>query len=140
MRDSDTIKHLNMYNNGKAIRNRDGTAVGRQFTMGDRAGDTKITGATGRIVPDGRWFGNKRVDEFHEEMSEKVADPYSFVLKRKKLPMGLLSRMLHHSLPMVAPHPSALICLRWNRLSTPLDPKAEGNAVKLDQLLIGHTD
>mmetsp|Transcript_22985 Transcript_22985/g.30408 ORF Transcript_22985/g.30408 Transcript_22985/m.30408 type:complete len:118 (+) Transcript_22985:20-373(+) len=88
MRDSDTIKHLNMYNNGKAIRNRDGTAVGRQFTMGDRAGDTKITGATGRIVPDGRWFGNKRVDEFHEEMSEKVADPYSVVLKRKKFPMG----------------------------------------------------
>uniref|UniRef100_A0A7S4SMI4 Nucleolar GTP-binding protein 2 N-terminal domain-containing protein n=1 Tax=Ditylum brightwellii TaxID=49249 RepID=A0A7S4SMI4_9STRA len=78
MRDSDTIKHLNMYNNGKAIRNRDGTAVGRQFTMGDRAGDTKITGVMGRIALDGCWFGNTGVvgitdlDKFCEEMSEKV--------------------------------------------------------------------
>ena len=52
--------------------------------------------ATGRIAPDRRWFGNTRVvgatelDKFREEMSDKVADPYSVVLKRKKLPMGLL--------------------------------------------------
>ena len=52
--------------------------------------------ATGRIAPDRRWFGNTRVvgqtelDKFREEMTSKVADPYSVVLKRKKLPMGLL--------------------------------------------------
>ena len=52
--------------------------------------------ATGRIAPDRRWFGNTRVvgqtelDKFREEMSDKVADPYSVVLKRRKLPMGLL--------------------------------------------------
>lgn len=52
--------------------------------------------ATGRIQPDRRWFGNTRVvgqtelDKFREEMTSKVADPYSVVLKRKKLPMGLL--------------------------------------------------
>ncbi len=32
-----------MYNNGKAIRNKEGTIVGGQFMMRDRAGDTKIT-------------------------------------------------------------------------------------------------
>lgn len=96
MRSADTIKRLKMYNNGKAIRNKEGTIVGGQFMMGDRAGDTKITAATGRIAPDRRWFGNTRVvghtelDKFREEMTSKVADPYSVVLKRKKLPMGLL--------------------------------------------------
>jgi len=83
-----------MCNYGKAIQNKEGIAVGRQFTMGDRAVDTKIAGATGRIAPDGCRFINTRVvgitdlDKFREEMSEKVADPYSVVLKRKKLPMG----------------------------------------------------
>jgi len=96
MRSSETIKRLKMYSNGKAIRNKEGKVVGGQFMMSDRAGDTKITAATGRIAPDRRWFGNTRVvgstelDRFREEMTEKVADPYSVVLKRKKLPMGLL--------------------------------------------------
>jgi nuclear GTP-binding protein len=96
MRSSDTIKRLKMYNNGKAIRNKEGTIVGGQFMMRDRAGDTEITAATGRIQPDRRWFGNTRVvgqtelDKFRDEMTSKVADPYSVVLKRKKLPMGLL--------------------------------------------------
>lgn len=42
MRTSDTIKRLKMYNNGKAIRNKEGTIVGGQFMMSDRAGDTEI--------------------------------------------------------------------------------------------------
>merc|ERR1712071_83459 len=85
-----------MYSNGKAIRNKEGKIVGGQFMMKDRAGDTEITAATGRIQPDRRWFGNTRVvnptdlDKFREQMNEKASDPYSIVLKRKKLPMGLL--------------------------------------------------
>lgn len=96
MRTADTIKRLKMYTNGKAIRNKEGTIVGGQYMMKDRAGDTEITAATGRIAPDRRWFGNTRVvgqtelDKFREEMTTKVSDPYSVVLKRKKLPMGLL--------------------------------------------------
>jgi len=43
MRSSDTIKRLKMYNNGKAIRNKEGDIVGGQFMMRDRAGDSKIT-------------------------------------------------------------------------------------------------
>eukprot|EP00804_Cyclotella_cryptica_P003997 CCRYP_013922-RD/>CCRYP_013922-RD protein AED:0.17 eAED:0.17 QI:0/0/0/1/0/0/3/0/539 len=85
-----------MYNNGKAIRNKEGKVVGGQFMMADRAGDTKITAATGRIAPDRRWFGNTRVvaptelDRFRQEMTDSMADPYSVVVKRKTLPMGLL--------------------------------------------------
>jgi len=96
MRTAATIARLKMYNNGKAIRNKEGKVVGGQFMMGDRAGDTKITGSTGRIAPDRRWFGNTRVvnptelDKFREEMTSSMADPYSVVVKRKQLPMGLL--------------------------------------------------
>ena len=85
-----------MYNNGKAIRNKEDKVVGGQFMMSDRAGDSKITAATGRIAPDRRWFGNTRVvnpsdlDQFREEMTESLADPYSVVIKRKALSMGLL--------------------------------------------------
>ena len=43
MRTSDTIKRLKMYNNGKAIRNKEGKIVGGQYMMKDRSGDTKIT-------------------------------------------------------------------------------------------------
>lgn len=96
MRSNATIARLKMYTNGKAIRNKEGKVVGGQFMMQDRAGDTKITGATGRIAPDRRWFGNTRVvnptdlDKFREEMTSSMADPYSVVVKRKTLPMGLL--------------------------------------------------
>jgi len=64
--------------------------------MKDRAGDDQITAATGRIAPDRRWFGNTRVvspedlDKFRETMAEGASDPYSVVLHRKKLPLGLL--------------------------------------------------
>ena len=74
MRSQDTIKRLKMYNNGKAIRNAEGTIVGGQFMMKDRAGDVKITASTGRVAPDRRWFGNTRVvgatelDKFREEV------------------------------------------------------------------------
>ena len=95
-RSAATIARLKMYSNGKAIRNKEGKVVGGQFMMADRAGDTQITAATGRIAPDRRWFGNTRVvgptelDQFRESMAGSLADPYSVVLKRKALPMGLL--------------------------------------------------
>lgn len=48
MRSKDTINRLKMYNNGKAIRNKEGTVVGGQYMMKDRAGDTKIT--SGKLI------------------------------------------------------------------------------------------
>jgi nuclear GTP-binding protein len=49
-----------------------------------------------RIAPDRRWFGNTRtitqneLEKFKEEMTTKEADPYSVILRRKKIPMALL--------------------------------------------------
>jgi nuclear GTP-binding protein len=97
IRDKSTIKRIEMYRTGKGIRNKSGKLIGGQYMMSTRAGDKPITAATGRVQPDRRWFGNTRVisqkelDKFREEMSTKVNDPYSVVLRRNKLPMSLLS-------------------------------------------------
>jgi nuclear GTP-binding protein len=51
---------------------------------------------TTRIQPDRRWFGNTRVigqkqlEQFREEMSTKVNDAYTVLLREKKLPLQLL--------------------------------------------------
>jgi len=140
MRTADTIKRLKMYVNGKAIRNKEGTVVGGQYMMGDRAGDTEITTATGRIEPDRRWFGNTRVvgptelDRFREEMSDKVADPYSVVLKRKKLPMGLLQ----DAAEMAKQNKSGL--LTNEPFNEAFGSKSRRNRVKLDQYLVGRKE
>jgi nuclear GTP-binding protein len=95
-RSKNTIQRLNMYNAGKPIRNKKGTVVGGQFMMDTKAGNQKITAATGRIAPDRRWFGNTRtissneLEKFKDDMTTKSADPYSVVLRRKKIPMALL--------------------------------------------------
>jgi nuclear GTP-binding protein len=95
-RSKNTIQRLNMYNTGKPIRNKKGTIVGGQFMMETKAGNKLITGATGRIAPDRRWFGNTRtitnneLEKFKDEMITKSADPYSIILRRKKIPMALL--------------------------------------------------
>ena len=96
LRDKATINRLKMYRSGKAVRNKDGKIVGGSFMLRDRAGGSEITGATGRIQPNRRWFGNTRtisqseLDRFREEVKTQAADPYSIILRKKKLPMGLI--------------------------------------------------
>ncbi|CAM9635841.1 unnamed protein product, partial [Chrysoparadoxa australica] len=95
LRDSADIKRLNMYKS-KGIRNKEGKLIGGAYMMKNRAGDAPITSQTGRVAPDRRWFGNTRVigqgelDKFREEMTSKSSDPYNVILRRRKLPMGLL--------------------------------------------------
>lgn len=63
--------------------------------MRSQAGGKDITGEA-RVAPDRRWFGNTRVigqkelDQFRDKLGEKVRDPYSMILRTKKLPMSLL--------------------------------------------------
>jgi len=131
-----------MYNNGKAIRNKEGTVVGGQFMMSDRAGDAKITASTGRIAPDRRWFGNTRVvgatelDRFREEMTEKVADPYSVVLRRKKLPMGLLQ----DAAEMAAKSGGKNGLLENEPFEHTFGSKSRRKRVKLDQYIVGRSE
>jgi len=138
-RSAATITRLNLYKS-KAIRNKAGRLIGGDFMMGDRAGDREITGETGRIAPDRRWFGNTRVvdpkqlDTFRQEMTEKVADPYSIVLKRKKLPMGLLREAADREAP-----PSQAL-LEQEPYSQAFGKKSRRNRVKLDQLMLARSD
>ena len=95
MRSKSTIMRLNMYRGGKAIRDKAGKVVGGSLLMKNKAGGKDI-GSAARIAPDRRWFGNTRtmsqveLDKFRDEMTTKAADPYSVVLRRKKIPMALL--------------------------------------------------
>lgn len=95
MRSKSTIMRLNMYNEGKAIRDKDGRVIGGSLMMSNTAGGQKLPNAA-RIAPDRRWFGNTRViaqkelDAFREEMTTKSVDPYAVVLRRKKVPLALL--------------------------------------------------
>jgi nuclear GTP-binding protein len=138
-RSAETINRLKMYN-GKAMRNPKGDVVGGTFMMKDRAGDREITAETGRIAPDRRWFGNTRVvdpkqlDTFRQEMTEHVADPYSVVLKRKKLPMGLLREATARECP-----PSQAM-LEQEPFLHAFGSKSRRKRVKLDQYLIARTD
>lgn len=95
-----------MLNGGKAVRDKDGKIVeAAAFQKGEKEAEP------GRIKPDRRWFGehscisartrpnelgNTRVisqtalDHFRTALSAQKADPYSVLLRRNKLPMGLL--------------------------------------------------
>ncbi|VEU43396.1 unnamed protein product [Pseudo-nitzschia multistriata] len=138
-RSAETINRLNLYKS-RAIRNKKGIVIGGDFMMGNRAGDREITAETGRIAPDRRWFGNTRVvdpkqlDTFRQEMTEKVADPYSVVLKRKKLPMGLLREAADRDAP-----PSQAL-LEQEPFSQAFGSKSRRKRVKLDQLMLARTD
>jgi nuclear GTP-binding protein len=96
MRTKSTIARLNMYKSGKAKRSKDGkTVISGSLMMKDKSGGQEMANAA-RVAPDRRWFGNTRtisqteLDKFREDMSTKAADPYSVVLRRKKIPMALL--------------------------------------------------
>lgn len=94
-RSKSKILRLNMLNSGKAIRDKEGKVVGGFLMMKDQSGNKKIEGQA-RIAPDRRWFGNTRVisqnelDNLREKVTAHNSDPYSFILRRKKIPMALL--------------------------------------------------
>lgn len=141
-RSAETIKRLKMYNNGKAIRNRDGRVVSGQLQMGTRAGDKEITAATGRVQPDRRWFGNTRtvtstqLDKFREEMTSAVSDPYSVVLKRKKLPMGLLQDVAEYQKNKTS---SKFALLQQEPFEHAFGKQSRRKRVKLNTLLVERT-
>lgn len=88
-RDAKRVKHLNMYKEGRAVRNAKGEIVKAANLQ-----DTKIPIA--RINPDKRWQGNSRVisqdvlTHFRDALGDKKTDSYQVLMKRNKLPMSLL--------------------------------------------------
>jgi nuclear GTP-binding protein len=89
-----------MYRGGNPIRNKKGRIVhGGSYNDKNSTGGKlvkKMGSAVARTAPNRRWFGNTRVvnpeqlDKFREEMGAKLNDPYTVVLRTRKLPMGLL--------------------------------------------------
>jgi len=138
-RSAETIQRLKMYSNGKPIRDKKGKITGGTFMMEDRAGDRKIDASTGRIQPDRRWFGNTRVvsstqlDQFREEMTTSAADPYAVVLKRKKLPLGLLQDAKEY----LKTNKNAL--LEQEPFKNVFGSKSQRKKVKLDQLMVSRS-
>ncbi|OCF30472.1 nucleolar GTP-binding protein 2 [Kwoniella heveanensis BCC8398] len=90
-RDAKAASRVKMLNGGKAVRDRDG-----KITEAAAFQKTEKETEPGRVKPDRRWFGNTRVisqtalDHFRTALKEQKADPYSVLLRRNKLPMGLL--------------------------------------------------
>ncbi|KAI0463112.1 GTPase required for pre-60S ribosomal subunit nuclear export and maturation [Komagataella kurtzmanii] len=88
-RDAKKVKHLNMYKQGRAVRNAKGDIIKAAYLQ-----DTKVP--TARVDPNRRWFGNTRVisqdalTHFRDALGEKQHDSYQVLLKRNKLPMSLL--------------------------------------------------
>ena len=92
MRTKSTINRLNMYRS-KVKRNKSGKIVKGGLAVGETVREMKPA----RVQPDRRWFGNTRVvgqkelQDFREQVSQTTADPYAVLLRRHKLPMGLLA-------------------------------------------------
>ncbi|CAK9784268.1 NGP1NT-domain-containing protein [Cutaneotrichosporon oleaginosum] len=88
-RDAKSASRVKMLNGGKAVRDRDGKIVKAAAFQSKEA-------EPGRVQPDKRWFGNTRVisqdalDHFRTALANHKNDPYSVLLKRNRLPMGLI--------------------------------------------------
>lgn len=91
-----TIRRLNMYKQ-RVKRNKRGEFISGQYMS------KKVDERVKRVRPDRRWFDNtrtveqKQLADFREEMKDKVHDPYTVLLKSKKLPMGLLRDVYKHA-------------------------------------------
>ncbi|GFR50420.1 hypothetical protein Agub_g12637 [Astrephomene gubernaculifera] len=87
MRDAATVRRLKMYKQ-RPVRDKKGRLLYQELQSKELP--------TTRIQPDRRWFGNTRVigqkqlDQFRTEMSSKVNDAYTVLLREKKLPLQLL--------------------------------------------------
>ncbi|KAI5369888.1 Putative nucleolar GTP-binding protein [Septoria linicola] len=89
-RSAKRVKTLNMYKEGKAVRNASGEIVQAASFQSREA-------PSARIEPNRKWFTNTRVisqdalDKFRGAVEAQSKDPYSYLLKQNKLPMSLIN-------------------------------------------------
>lgn len=88
-RSAKKVKTLNMFKEGKAVRNARGDVVqAASFQSRDKP--------SARIEPHRKWFTNTRVisqdalNAFRGAVEAQSKDPYSYLLKQNKLPMSLI--------------------------------------------------
>jgi nuclear GTP-binding protein len=142
LRSKSTIMRLNMYKRGKPVRNKDGKVIGGSLLMSNTSGGKEIQNVA-RIAPDRKWFGNTRIlsqrelDNFREEMTTKEADPYSVILRRKKIPMALLQESQKISTVNLLEHESYNSV--YGSKSTRKRPKINGSVIDYESLLLNAT-
>jgi len=92
MRSKATVKRLQMYRGGKAIRDKAGKIV-QSAEYQNRA----TSGEVARVAPNRKWFGNTKVisqnalQMFQAEMGKAMKNPYQVVMQKSKLPLSLLN-------------------------------------------------
>lgn len=85
MRDKGTIKLLNLYRQKPDIEKMHEQKVGPQ-----------------RIEPDRKWFGNirtidqKELDKYKSELAVYQSNPYSYILKNKKIDLGIFTKTTNY--------------------------------------------
>ncbi|KAI8908463.1 NUC091 domain-containing protein [Gorgonomyces haynaldii] len=91
-RDAKKVRQLNVLKSGKPVRDKNGKII--------KAADFQsrlAPGTQARVEPNRRWFENTRVvgqkelEHFREAITTTMNDPYSFVLRTKQLPLGLVN-------------------------------------------------
>jgi nuclear GTP-binding protein len=91
VRSKATINRLNLYRS-RVKRDKSGAIIKGGLPVGKQVQEMQAA----RVQPDRRWFGNTRVvgqqelQDFREQVAQTAADPYAVLLRRHKLPMGLL--------------------------------------------------
>eukprot|EP00043_Microstomoeca_roanoka_P010037 m.95537 g.95537 ORF g.95537 m.95537 type:complete len:706 (+) comp14770_c2_seq1:142-2259(+) len=92
LRTRTTVNRLKMYKSGGlAIRDKKGRILRAAPFQ-----SSVSSGQVARVEPNRRWFGNTRVidqkqlEEFRDAMNTAKHDPYTFVMRQKKLPVSLL--------------------------------------------------
>ncbi|GAB7358503.1 hypothetical protein MBLNU230_g2566t1 [Neophaeotheca triangularis] len=89
-RSAKKVKTLNMFKEGKAVRNARGDITQAASFQGREK-------PSARIEPNRKWFTNTRVisqdalSAFRGAVEAQSKDPYSFLLKQNKLPMSLIN-------------------------------------------------
>ncbi|KAF1816836.1 NGP1NT-domain-containing protein [Eremomyces bilateralis CBS 781.70] len=127
-RNAKKLKTLNMFNEGKAERNASGR-ITKAATFQSR----DIPNA--RVEPHRKWFTNSRVisqtalNAFRDAVTAQTSDPYSYLLKRNKIPMTLIRDNLHEN--GVKKH-KAKMALETMPFSETFGPKARRKKVQLD--------
>lgn len=98
------VKGTNFYHDASAVRQRKMLKSGRP-TRDAKGNIVKPglfqsrlpSGTVARVAPNRKWFentrviGQKQLESFKEAIGSKLNDPYSFVMRTKKLPMSLLT-------------------------------------------------
>ncbi|KAJ3312634.1 GTPase required for pre-60S ribosomal subunit nuclear export and maturation [Boothiomyces sp. JEL0838] len=90
-RDAKKVRQLAVLKSGRATRDAKGNIIKEAVYQ------SKLpSGTMARVEPNRRWFENTRVvgqkelDAFRTAINTKMNDPYSFVLRTKQLPLGLV--------------------------------------------------